>query len=476
MPGAAVLPAFHDSHIHLGMMASDRLAPNLFSCTDIEQVSEVLRKFNNTHQNQEWIIGGHYDPQNQRGRELINVTFLDSIFGNRPALITSADGHTGWANSAALRAAEITADTPDPAGGKIVRDANGKLTGQLLEHAITPLLKRADTALRELLLTELDRVQQQILALGITHVTDFDTEHTRVLLTQLHLAEQLKLRVHKSVRANEMNIALAKGRETGDGDHTLSTASVKFFADGTLGARTAYLHEPYADNPSNHGMLTFNREELERDVITANEHGLAVSVHAIGNRANTLVLDIFEKTREIATRFNLRNRIEHAQLIKESDLKRYAELGVCVSMQPTHCTGDYPRSIEIINSADTLFYPWQSLLKTGATLALGSDSPLGLPDPFHGVHAAVTRTKQNGIPAGGREPHERLTRLQTLQAYTHGAAYAAGIENRSGYLSKNHLADFIAVNQDPFRVDAAELWQLRVLTTIVSGEIVYNSK
>lgn len=472
LPGAAVLPAFHDAHVHLGMMATGRLAPNLYNASGLDDTVAKLTSFAHKNPGDNWVIGGFYNPDTQRG-ELLNRAVLDSIFGARPVLITSTDAHSGWANSAALHAAGITSDSPDAPGGQVLRDSSGEPTGQLVEHAMDLMISIAENALApEQSRVLADEIQRELLEAGITQVTDFDNDRgLRGILTSLHAGCKWQVRVHKGLRAPELQAAIAAGYRTGDGGDFITTGPVKFFADGALGSRTAYLHEGYTDNPTNRGMLTMSAAELRAGVELANRHGLAAAVHAIGDAAVSCVLDCFEQYRELAAFHGLTNRIEHAQHMLPADVARFTGLGVCASMQPTHCTSDYPLSCNLLGGRDTLHYPWRSLTGGGALIAFGSDCPIEPAKPFYGVHAAVTRLRRDGSMAAAREPGERLTIAQALTAYTAGAARAAGLGARAGTLSPGKFADFIAVDTDPYTAEPADLWRINVLRTVVSGKI-----
>lgn len=474
LPGAAVLPVFHDAHIHTGLMALEKLAPDLDGATSLAEVLTRLREFAAAHPGISWVLGGRYDANKWECGSAPHRTYLDEIFGDRPVVLTTVDVHAGWANSAALELAQITALTPDPSGGKIVRDDSGEPTGLLLESALTPVTELAEAALTQHLPELLLQVQQDLLAVGIGHVTDIDDEKVLRAYRRMREQQRLHLRVHKAVRAEEIDIAITEGRHTGDGDDWITVGPVKFFSDGALGPHTAHMHEPFADEPDNCGIAVTDEQTLRREIRRANSAGLAVMVHAIGDKANTIALDVLQSVRDIAAEFGLRNRIEHAQHIKPADISRFKTLNVIASMQPCHATSDYPLSVNLLGARDTLHYPWRSLLDAGAHLAFGSDAPVEPANPFFEVHAAVTRQRRDDQPPGGREPEQRLDVLTALQTITAGPAYAAGLENDMGSLAVGKFADFIAVDTDPFTVQQELLWKIKVLTTVMGGEIVYD--
>ena len=468
--GAAVLPAFHDAHIHSGSMALEQLGPDLRGAASYAEALDLLRTYRDEHPENDWVIGGSWDA-NPWTDGYPHRRDLDAIFGETPVMLSTIDGHADWVNTAALAAAGITAATPDPDGGRIVRDEHGSPTGVLLESA-SGLVDDAMPSFDERLPELLGKLQDELLAVGLAHITDIDGESVRDACLQLRAQGDLRIRVHKAIRGADLPLAIREGRRTGDGDDWITTGPVKLFSDGALGPHTAHFHEAFEGEPGNTGIAVTSSDALRSAMKQASKAGLAVAVHAIGDMANTIVLDAYEASTERNT--GLRHRIEHAQHIKPRDLTRFRELGVVASMQPTHCTSDYPLSVELLGNRETLHYPWRSLLADGAALAFGSDAPVELADPFHGIHAAVTRQRRDDEPEGGREPEQRLTVLEALRAYTVGAAYAAGLDDRTGTIEAGKFADFIAVDQDPFDIDPTDLWRTQVLQTVVGGEVRFS--
>ena len=474
--GAALLPAFHDAHMHSGMMAIDRLGPDLRGIGSYAEVLEALRVFRDANPGDGWVLGGSWDANPWRDGSP-NKRDLDAIFGSRPVMLSTIDGHADWANSAALELGGIGPETPDPDGGRIERDERGEITGVLLESASAPLSAVAKPTVDHRMAELLDDLQHELLAKGLAHITDIDGESVRDGYLQLRDAGRLQLRVHKAVQAGDLERAIAEQRRTGVGDEWITTGPVKLFSDGALGPHTAHFHEEFEGEPGNTGIAVTSAQALREAMKSASEAGLAIAVHAIGDMANTIVLDAFEDTASSNpawSKTGLRNRIEHAQHIKPADLQRFRELGVIASMQPTHCTSDYPLSVRLLGERETLHYSWQTLLSDGAALAFGSDAPVEPADPFFGIHAAVTRQRRDDEPAGGREPHERLTVWDAMLAYTLGAAFAAGLEDETGTLETGKLADFIVVDQDPFDVEPEQIWKTQVLTTVVGGVVRFE--
>lgn len=475
LDGTAVIPAFHDAHIHMGNLARELVAPDLRTAASHDEVVDRLRAYAASGAKATWVVGGRWDRNAWRDRAVPRRQTLDEIFGDMPVALPSVDGHASWVNSAALRIAGIDSATPDPPGGRIERDEHGEPTGLLLETAADAVRRLAERSLDAQLPSLLRVVQRNLLAAGIGHITDLDGEDVRDALLQMHDAGELRLRVHKGIPASALEKAIGEGRRTGDGDEMFTVGPVKLFADGALGPQTALMHQHFNGDSANHGIAVTDPEALRTAVRLANENGIAVATHAIGDLANTNVLDAYGAVPELTRRAGLRNRIEHAQHIRPSDVPRFREYGVIASQQPIHCTTDYPLSVELLGDRDTLHYPWRTLRDAGVPVAFGSDAPVEPIDPFYGVHAAVTRRTRDGEPPAGREPHECLTVREALRTFTQGSAYAAGLERDHGSLAPGRRADFITLDLDPFTTRPDDLWKTAVSTTVVAGSIVHQN-
>ncbi|NUR92636.1 MAG: amidohydrolase, partial [Nonomuraea sp.] len=373
----------------------------------------------------------------------------------------SVDGHTTWANTEAMKRVGITRDSADPIGGEIVRDADGEPTGILREAAAYPL---RDLMTSAELTEQLARAQENLLALGLTSVHDLDGEDCRAAYLRLKDAGRLKLRVHKAIPRVALEQAIAEGRRTGDGDDWFRTGPVKIFSDGALGSHTCHMSQPYAGGT--HGIAVTPYEDLVRLFTLATDNGIAVATHAIGDQANHLVVDAYER---IET--PLRLRIEHAQHLRHDDIQRMARRGIVASMQPVHCTSDMDLVDDLLKNHDIASYAWRDMINSGVPLAFGSDAPVEDPNPFPALHAAVSRTRADGNPPGGWQPEQRLSMGEALKAHTLGSAYAAGEEARKGSLTPGRLADFIAVDTDPFAESPEAVQHTKVLTTVVGGEV-----
>lgn len=482
--GATVIPGLTDSHIHTANYAREIAALDLRGSRSLEEALERVRAYAAKLPEGAWIFGGRWDFNAWERPVQPDRLALDSATGGRPAALPSIDGHTLWANTAALEAVGINAASPDPVGGEIVRDADGRPTGILRETAQDPLTDIRQSSAAGDLVAQLAEGQRRLLAVGMTGVHDFDGEDALEGYQELRAAGELHLRVHKAIPMTALEHAIATGRTTGDGDAWLRTGPVKLFSDGALGSHTCHMTEAFPGGHGNTGIEVIPYLDLLALVRRAAGAGIAVATHAIGDRANQLVLDAYqdlarnpldapEGVRPAASR--LRHRIEHTQHLRPADVQRLASLGVVPSMQPTHCTTDIPLASTLLAGRDLASYAWRSLLDAGAHLAFGSDAPVELPNPLHGIHAAVTREDLHGQPDGGWQPGERVTVSEAIAAYTMGAAYASGEESHKGRLRPGMLADFTALGADPYTVDRSELRDIAVVATAVGGTIRYRA-
>jgi predicted amidohydrolase YtcJ len=387
--------------------------------------------------------------------------------------LVAKSGHAWWVNSRALEIAGITADTADPVGGQIVRDAANNLTGILLENAINlvrdhipePTLDEAEAALQA--------AWSIAWRLGITGIHDCDGRSAFLVYQRLHQRGALGLRVHKNIPAKGLDDAVGVGLCSGLGDDWLRVGHLKLFADGALGPRTAWMTAPYESEPDNLGIPIYPPDELEAVIQRAVEHGFACAVHAIGDQANRAVLDALERTPHRNSR--IPHRIEHVQLLHPNDLPRLAQLDIVASMQPIHATQDMGMADHYWGQRAALAYAWRSLLDSGTVLAFGSDSPVEDLAPLKGIHAAVTRRRADGAPGpAGWYPEQRLTVVEAVRAYTLGAAHAAGTAQRLGSLAPGKLADLVVLDRDIFEIAPDEILDAHPVGTMIEGQWVYR--
>jgi predicted amidohydrolase YtcJ len=468
--GRTILPGLIDAHIHLEKYAHslDQVDTEV---SDINVCLDRIRLRAEETPKGEWILGHGWN-QNDWGRFGTRID-LDRVAPAHPVYLTAKSLHAGWANSEALRRASIRDDTPDPTGGVIVRDRSGSPTGILLESAMSLVQSAIPVASRQQLARRLIRAQETLWHLGVTGVHDYDGPACFDALQRMRESGQLGLRVVENIPLEFLSAAIELGMHTGFGDPTLRLGNVKVFSDGALGPRTAAMLSAYEGEPDNSGILLLDGEELLEIASRAGAAGIGTSVHAIGDKANHVVLDAFEALRGIEAsegRSPARLRMEHLQLMHPDDLPRPASLGVVASMQPIHATSDMPMADRYWGPRSRYAYAWRSQLEAGAILAFGSDAPVESPNPFWGIHAAVTRRRRDGSPGEeGWYPEERISLEHALQAYTRGPAAAAGLEAIQGKLAPGYLADLVVLDADPFRLSPEELAALRPVGTMVGG-------
>jgi len=471
---AVVIPGMTDAHIHTASLARSMHEVDLRGARSLGEALAGVRAILPRYRAGEWILGGWWDFNKWQVPVQPDRASLDVACPHNPVALTSADGHTVWANSQALQLLGITGDTPHPAGGEIVRDAAGVATGILRESAVYPVRKLAASGVSGNLPEQLREAQRYLLSLGITGVHDIDGADALAAYRTLREEGALALRVHKLLAQDDLEASIAAGIRTGHGDSWIRHGAVKVFADGAAGSHTCHMSQPFPGG-TGHGVEVTAYPELLSLAGRAAEAGIAVAVHAIGDRANTLVLDALVAIRDTSGLNGLRHRIEHVQFLQPADVPRLARLGVVASMQPQHCPSDLP-ILGMVEGRQLASYAWRSLLDAGATVAFGSDSPVEVPNPFHGLHAAITRTTAAGEPDGGWEPQERISLAEALHAYCVAPAFASGEEAVKGTLAPGMLADFAVLDTDIFRADPAGIRDTKVLMTVTGGAIRYRNE
>ena len=476
MHGRVILPGLTDAHLHLqyyslGLQKIDCETNTKEEC--LRRVEERAKKAKPG----EWILGHGWN-QNVWG-VWPTASELDAIVPNNPVYLTAKSLHAAWANTQALKNARITAQTPDPQNGQIQRDAKGNATGILLESAMGVVDSVIPEPSVDELANAMEKAQSILWKMGLTGVHDFDRRDSFMALQRLHSQDRLKIRVVKNMPVELLDQAFELGLQSGFGDDLLRIGNIKAFMDGALGPHTAAMFQPYTGEGENRGILNMDGEELFEHGRKAAQVGLGMTVHAIGDRANHEVLDAYEQLRKYETENHLphlRHRIEHVQVIHPDDAARLGKLDVIASMQPIHATSDMLMADAFWGERSRLAYAWKTQLDFGARLALGSDAPVESPNPFLGLHAAVTRQRADGSPSPeGWYPEQRLTLAQAWEGYTLGPAYAAYMENRLGRLAPNHIADLIVLEKDPFTCDPNDLLTLESSATMVNGEWVWQS-
>ncbi len=469
--GKTLLPGLIDAHAHvlgLGLLKSNL---DLTGTPSLDSAIESIKAYAAEKPDARWILGRGWNQVLWPVQAFPTAAQIDGVVSDRPVWLRRIDGRAGWANSAAMRLAGIDADTPDPVGGKILRDSNGRATGVLIDRAMELVEANVPPMNRSDMRTAVQAASDALLAEGITGVHDagIDLMNAEVYLSMAD-NEELDLRIYAMIGgAGEVLDAIGKPIRQ-YGNDRLEIAAVKIYSDGALGSRGAAMIEPYDDDAENRGLPFWTQSELDAQVAKANDMGFQVGVHAIGDLGNRMVLNAFEKAQG-GKPSPLRNRVEHAQIITPEDIPRFAKLGVIASMQATHATSDMNMAEDRIGPKRILGgYAWRRLLDSGAVIANGSDFPVELSNPFHGLYASVTRQDRDGEPAGGWYKDQALTREEALHSFTLAAAFAARQEDRLGSLEPGKWADFIIIDRDYFEIPESEIDDIRVLQTWVAGK------
>lgn len=469
LAGRTVLPGLVDAHIHLEKYARqldllDCELPSKQAC--LEAVAARAARVPAG----DWLLGHGWNQNSWEG--FGTAAELDRAAPDHPVYLTAKSLHAGWANSDALRMAGIDSNSSDPEGGLIQRSQAGAPTGILFEKAMRLVSKLIPDPEPHALADRLDAAQQRLTELGLTGIHDFDGPRCLAALQILRRRGRLRLRVIKNVLVEALAATQAAGLRSGFGDDWIRLGSVKAFADGALGPRTAAMLSAFEDDPKNHGVLLLDREAVSELGIQAAEAGFGLTVHAIGDRANHEVLDGFATLRTYEAEHNLpsrRHRIEHLQLLHPEDVRRPAELGLVASMQPIHATSDMRTAALAWADRSRFAYGWRSQIEAGARLAFGSDAPVEDPNPFLGIHSALTRqTISAESPAW--IPQERISLAEALGAYSEGPAYAAGTDDRQGRLQPGYLADLIVLESDPRELEPEQIAGLSPIGVMVGGE------
>ncbi|MBI5710415.1 MAG: amidohydrolase, partial [Candidatus Eisenbacteria bacterium] len=476
--GLTVLPGLVDSHAHLGGLGNLLAEVNVTGTASYEAVIESVRTRAARTPAGVWICGRGWDQNDWAEKSFPQYAALSAAVPDHPVAIRRVDGHAVLVNARALELARITRDTPDPAGGEIVRDGQGEPTGVLVDNAedlvdaVIPPLAPAER--EERLLAALREAAQH----GLTLVHDAGIGREQLAAYRALLSRgTFPIRVHAMASATDslLEDVLARGPETGD---RFSLRAVKVVADGALGSRGALLSADYSDQPGHRGLETCPYDSLVRVAERARARGFQVRVHAIGDLANTRTLDAFERAFEGHPHPELRWAIEHAQVVRPEDVRRFARLGVVASMQATHATSDGPWAERRLGPGRIGWsYAWRRFLDAGVRFADGSDFPIESVNPLLGLYAAITRRDLAGeLPEPGWRPGERLTPDEALKSFSLWGAWLAFREDDLGSLEVGKLADFIVVDRDVIAGPASEIPHAKVLRTVVGGETVYEAE
>ncbi len=476
--GKSLLPGLIDAHGHVFGLGQIAAGIELYSSTSLAGALKTVADFGRAQPQRGWLIGNGWNQEIWRLGRFPTAAELDSAEAARPVWLRRVDGHAGWANSRALQLAGITRDTPDPAGGKIERDAAGEATGVLVDGA----MELVDRVLPAPTVAEqraaLDGALASLARVGLTSVHDAGIGAGEDALFRSY-ADQGKLsaRVYAMIfdTGADFDALSAKGPLNSYAGDMYALRAVKLVSDGALGSRGAALLAPYSDMPSTSGLLFHPDAEMRARMEKAMQAGYQVNVHAIGDAGNRQILDGYQALIAKYRNGALRHRVEHAQVVALEDIPRFKALGVIPSMQPTHATSDQNMAEQRVGPQRIQgAYAWRTFLAQGSRIACGSDFPIESPNPFEGMHAAVTRQNNAGVPAGGWYKRQAMTLTEALRCFTLDAAYAAHQEKVIGSLEPGKWADFIVTGQDLFAVPAEQIGKIEVLQTWVAGKRVFQ--
>lgn len=479
--GQTMLPGLIDAHTHVMGLGFQELDVNVQGIESLEETLEKIRQYAADNPDLEWILGRGWNQVLWEENEFPSAEDLDRIVPDRPVYLRRVDGHAAWANSMAMGLAGVDGDTPNPQGGVIRRDENGEATGIFIDTAMGYVGREIPPRTEAEKRRAFELALEQMARHGLTSIHDARTDNeTWEMYKEYADNGTLITRIYAMAAGtgDEFDVMAAGGPINSYADDMLSMRSVKISADGALGSRGAALLEDYHDDPGNKGLLFFDQDVLNAMLLKGASAGFQMNIHAIGDAANRQVLDGFEYiNNELAGQADLRHRVEHAQIVNLDDIPRFTDLDLIASMQPTHATSDMNMAEDRIGP-DRIrgAYAWQTFLDQGTVIAAGSDFPVEVVNPFYGLYSAVTRQDHEGMPPGGWYSEQRMSRIETIRAFTIDAAYAAHQEEVLGTLEPGKWADFILIDRDFFDVDALQIWQTEVNETWVAGKRVYQKQ
>lgn len=479
LQGAFVAPGFVDTHVHFIDGGFRLTSVQLRDAKTPEEFTARIAEFAKTVPEGTWITGGDWDHM-LWGGELPRRDWIDSVTPDHPVWVNRLDGHMALANSAALRAAGVTRNVKDIPGGEIVRDAKGELTGLLKDNAMALIDEKMPPPSDAQKDRALEAAMKYVNAQGVTTVHNMGSWDNLEVMTRAWRAGRLTTRLYAVVpldsweRLQQTVEARTYGPD-GRGDAWLRVGGLKGFVDGSLGSHTAAFHEPFSDAPGDRGFFVNTPEDLYTWISNADRANLHVMVHAIGDRANATLLDIFERVSNENGARDRRFRIEHAQHLAPADIPRFKALGVIASMQPYHAIDDGRWATKVIGpERSRTTYAFRSLLDEGATVAFGSDWFVAPPTPLEGIYAAVTRRTIDDANPGGWVPEQKITVEEALTAYTRAGAYASFEESQKGTIAPGMLADLVVIDRDLRTIPPEQIREARVVRTIVNGKTVYG--
>lgn len=478
--GKTMLPGLIDAHGHVMGLGFQQLNVQLAGITSLEATLDTLKKYADANPDLEWIQGRGWNQTLWEENEFPTAADIDKVISDRPVWLSRVDGHAGWGNTKALQIAGVSKETPDPQGGKIIRDVRGNATGVFIDAAEGYVGSKVPAPTPKEQALALEKAFEQMAKMGITSVHDAGVSVAAWELYKDFADEgKAKTRIYGMISGSGKTFdkLSENGPINSYADDMLALRSVKLYSDGALGSRGAAMLQPYSDDPGNVGLLFMEQDEMNEAVSKVVGKGFQANIHAIGDAGNRQVLDAIEYAQNKHGNQNLRNRVEHAQIVSLDDIPRFKELNIIASMQPTHATSDKNMAEDRVGPQRIKgSYAWKTFLNQGTVVAAGSDFPVEHSNPFFGLYSAVTRMDHDGNPDGGWYSEESLTREEALKAFTLDAAFAGHQEKILGTLEEGKWADFILIEQDYFEIPASNIWKIKVLETWVAGKKVYDSE
>ncbi|NNG42026.1 amidohydrolase [Pseudoalteromonas sp. NEC-BIFX-2020_002] len=471
-----LLPGLIDAHGHVIGLGNNLTQLDLRGSQSIVQVQTTLAEFAKSNK-ESWIIGRGWDQELWPDKQFPTAGDLDKIIKDTPVVLSRVDGHAIWANSKAIELANITIKTPTPDGGEIIRDHSAQPSGIFIDKAQSLITSHIPAPSDHSVNLALDQAGQHLLSLGITSTHDAGIDkQTWLIYKSRAAAGTLPLRIVAMLSAADPDFkTMLKAGRYKDLNDFMSIRSVKIYADGALGSRGAALLADYADRTDHQGLMLETQQRLEELLTLSFRSGFSANTHAIGDKANRIVLDAYQNVFKKTGGILLRNRIEHAQIVAPEDIARFKTLKIIPSMQPVHATSDMHMAQQRLSEQQLIgAYAWQTFLKQGSVVAAGSDYPVELANPFDGLYSAITRQDHNQLPAQGWRVSEALNREDALHAFTLGGAYAAHQEFKLGSLEQGKWADFILIDKDYFTMPVQEIFTINVEQTWIAGKLRFQ--
>ena len=475
--GKVVIPGFNDAHVHFLKTGSQLSSVDLRDAKTPQEFVERIKAFAAKLPKGRWILGGKWDHENWTPNNLPTAAMIDAATPDNPVFIDRLDGHMALANSLAMKLASVNKDTKDVEGGEIVRDASGKPTGVFKDAAMNYVAKIIPDFSFEQKLEAAQAATDHAASLGVTSVQDMSAGTDVGVYQELLRRGTLKTRVYACSTLSDYKRWQNTGVHHAFGDAMLRVGCLKGYSDGSLGSTTAWFFDPYKDDPKTSGLASDEIPKMPEMIVGADKAGLQIMIHAIGDRANATVLDNFSKAEQANGNRDRRFRIEHAQHLRQEDIKRFGTQKVVASMQPFHIIDDGRWAWKRLDEKRLKgTYAFRTLLDSVGVLAFGSDSPVAPLNPIWGVYAAVTRRTLDDKNPNGWLPEQKISVDETVRAFTWGSAYAEFQDNVKGTIEIGKLADFVILSDDIFTIEPVRIRDVRVMLTVVNGKVVYEGK